>query len=204
MAAYKAFLQSSILINAKSTSDENWDFFIAQTAKQAQSNPWLREECGSMLCDFITTSAQAESKQEDIVQKIVEKYSSEGLLETAEGVAIWLTTQKAYPDLKLPKDVWHKRDPIHSTERNRLARILCDSRGSTEAAQDQKKKKVKASGTWKPQPNFAWRIVLQQAFVKYPTPAKLRQFCIEILDSASDPKPRVSTANKIHRFPVRR
>lgn len=138
-----------------------------------------------MLCDFITDSAKVAPSQENIVKKIVDKYSSESLLETAEGVAIWLTTQTAYPDLKLPKDIWHKRDPLHSTERTRLARILCDSRGSTEAAPGQKSK-VKASGTWKPQPNFAWRVVLQQAFAKYSTLPKLRQFCIEILDSKYD------------------
>jgi DNA polymerase phi len=185
VVAYKAFLQSSILKNAKSASEDNWNFFISQASKQAQSNPWLREECGSMLCEFITSSAQEQPPQEDIARKIIEKYAADGLLETAEGVALWLTTQKSYPDLKLPKDIWHKRDPLHSSERTRLARILVDSRGSTntEPEQQGQKKKIKASGTWKPQPNFAWRVVMQQAFTKFSSTSKLQQFCIEVLDS---------------------
>jgi hypothetical protein len=137
-----------------------------------------------MLCEFIASSRHAQSSQEEIVMKVIEKYAADTLLETAEGVAIWLTAQKTYPDLKLPKDVWHKRDPLHSTERTRLARILCDSKGGNEPEPNQdKKKRVKASGSWKPQPNFAWRVVLEQAFTKLPTTAKLRQFCIEVLDS---------------------
>lgn len=182
VSAYKAFLQSSVLTDAKSASEENWDFFIDQISKQARGNPWLREECGSMLCDFIAGSSQAQSPQEHTVKKTIEKYSTDGLLETAEGVALWLTTQKTYPDLKLPKDTWHNRDPLHSTERTRLARILCDSRGTSEPDRDQKKK-IKTSGSWKPQPNFAWRVVLQQAFTKMSSAPKLRQFCIEVLDS---------------------
>jgi DNA polymerase phi len=185
VSAYKALLESSILSDPRYTSDENWEFFIDQTSKQARTNPWLREECGSMLCDYITASTQSKISQEHIIKKIIEKYSGDGLLETAEGVAIWITAQKAYPDLKLPKDVWHKRDPLHSTERTRLARILCDSKGTNAPLQNPDQKKIKTSGTWKPQPNFAWRVVLQQAFAKMSSPAKLRQFCIEVIDSRS-------------------
>jgi DNA polymerase phi len=169
-----------MLTESKAASIEDWESFLEKTCEQARTNPWLREECGSMLCEYVASSSKSQSTQDQFILKIVEKYSANGLLQTPEGVALWLTIQNAYPEVKLPKDVWHKRDPLHSKERSRLARILCDSGGDNGPGAEQKKIK---GGTWKPQPNFSWHTVLRQAFGKFPSHSKLRQFCIEVLDS---------------------
>ncbi|KIW03118.1 uncharacterized protein PV09_05761 [Verruconis gallopava] len=182
VSAYKALLQASVLPGS-SDNAEIWESFLDNTSKLARDTPWLREECGLMLCDFISISAKNGEKSQDAIRQIVSKYSDDGLLQTAEGVALWLTVQKAFPDLKLPKDIWHKKDPLHSTERTRLARILCDSRSSNELDSEQKKK-IKSSGSWKPQPNFAWRVVMEQAFSNFSSVSKLKQFCIEVLDNS--------------------
>jgi DNA polymerase phi len=181
VSAYKALLKSSLLTDSTAARTEDWEKFLEMASEQARSGPWLREECGSMLCEFVTASSKAEPLQEKFVLKIIENYSTNGLLQTAEGVALWLTVQEAFPELKLPKDVWHKRDPLHSKERSRLARVLCDPDSGKDLNTEQKKKFK--SGTWKPQPNFAWRVVMQHAFEKFPSSSKLKQFCIEILDS---------------------
>jgi DNA polymerase phi len=177
-------LQSSILTESSTATHEDWEVFLDKICAQARTGPWLREECGSMLCDYVAGAPSSKIEQQAQVLTAIEKYSTNELLQTPEGVALWLMTVKAYPELKLSKDIWHKRDPLHSKERSRLARIMCDTGNSnTEEPAAEQKKKIKG-GTWKPQPNFAWRVILQEAFEKFPSPSKLRQFCIEVFDSA--------------------
>lgn len=142
-----------------------------------------------MICEYITASSKVEPSQEKHVKKIVKKFAAAYLMKTPEGVAIWLTARKAYPELHFPKDIWHKRDPLHGKERSALAQVLCESkenRSSVEAKALAKESKGKSNikgSNWKPQPNFAWQIVFQEAFQIYDTLSKFQQFWIEVVDS---------------------
>ena len=181
VTAYKALVQSSILSGHQSSSFEDWQSVVDHISTIARSVPWLREECGSMLCDFINTSSDISLVE--LVKEIVTKFSTEGLVDTPESVAIWLTVQQKFPEVSLPDGVWKNRDPLHNKNRSKLARALYDFE-ETKTSDVDKTSAIK-KGTWKPQVNFAWNIVLQEAFRKESSLNKLRQFWIEIVDSTS-------------------
>lgn len=177
--AYKAVLQSSLLTEGDTPDHETWTFFVSQICLQAHTIPWLREECGSMFCEYILAASKLSPPQDQFVQQIIDEFASKDLLETPEGVAVWINIQSNFPDLKLPKGIWHKRDPLHSKERSKLGKVLCGSKESNSA---EEKPKLKG-GSWKAYPNFAWHVVLRKAFERETKASKFRQFWIEVVDS---------------------
>ncbi|KAE9972881.1 hypothetical protein BLS_003830 [Venturia inaequalis] len=193
VSAYKALLQSTAFLQSEAVQSEHWPNLLHFITALARDTPWLREECCSMLCEFINDQDPTGTKYiDDIIPKIV----SHDLAKTPGGVAIWLCLKSRFPNSSLPENVWKKDDPLCTKERSNLAKVMSES--VSHEPDDNKAKKAK-SATWQPRPSFAWNIVLQQALQRESKPSKFRQFWIEVVDNALF-APKASAERKLWGF----
>ncbi|ORY11817.1 DNA polymerase phi-domain-containing protein [Clohesyomyces aquaticus] len=154
---YKAVVESSILFEPE-LSLECWKTVLDRIYGMARDIPWLREECGMILCEAIQ-HLQSKSAPEECIQGLIEHLASFQLSNTPEGVAIWLTVRAVFPEAVLPEQTWHKKDPLHKKERSRLAKVLKEDFGSTSDGKDGPAIKSAAAN---PNPIFAWDVVLEE------------------------------------------
>jgi DNA polymerase phi len=194
LSAYKALLQSSVLLQSETAKLDHWPTVLNSIYKIAQDIPWLREECGMMLCDFIKTLAASKSEPGGYVSEMLGSLDRHELSKTPEGIAIWITIKSSFPDLDLPPKVWKKNDPLCTKERITLVKAMTESVAqepvdpeTNEKGANGKSKKGQApkvkTGTWQHKPNFAWDLVLQEAIRTMTKASKFQQFWVELVDS---------------------
>ncbi|KAB2569848.1 DNA polymerase V [Lasiodiplodia theobromae] len=177
---YKAIIQSSILVQPN--AEECWANVLEQLFKLAREKPWLREECGLILCEAVKAIAQEKGEQR-LAKQIVDGTCSGGLAKTPEGVAVWLTVQAAFPDMELPQGVWHKEDPLSTKERQALANVMKENFAKSADGTTENGKKVK-SGSSQTTLNFAWDVVITSFLQKYvEARPKFANFWIDIVDN---------------------
>jgi DNA polymerase phi len=179
-------------LQSETSKAEYWPNILDEIFKLAREIPWLREECGMMMCEFVNNSIPLETENFAFVKEILVKLESHKLSKTPEGVALWLSVQSRFPDVETPDDVWKKGDPLCTKERSRLSETMRQSVEQEPVVQDEdrtkgkkqnkKEPKVK-TGTWQHKPNFAWDVVLQEAIKQKPKASRFKQFWIEIIDS---------------------
>jgi len=151
----------------------------------ARDIPWLREDCGKILYEL----ASSLESPVPVIDGILDRLKASNLLNTPEGVAIWLMIRTNFPSAALPPNVWHDNDPLSKKERTRLAKILKeDFRGSST---DGASGSIKTAAT-NPNPIFAWDVVLkemlgreeaQKTRKKDDSKAEFAQFWIDVVDS---------------------
>ncbi|CAK4034288.1 DNA polymerase V like [Lecanosticta acicola] len=152
--AFRAVLQSDIL--AKTSQSDARHLFDA-IAQLATEKDWLREECGAMLHEFLS-SQQATQVQDEVIRSLIDSWGSKGFLKSPEGVALWLTVKNAFAGVKLPKATWHHNNPLSTQERATLTNILLKNAvESGDRFNDAAKKK---SGARQIVPSFAWQVIL--------------------------------------------
>ena len=135
-----------------------WRSVLDRLCLIAVEVPWLREECTLIIYDALK-ELYDNTEASPLVKVLVEVLSERKLFETSQGVAIWLTIQKLYPDCKLPKDIWHHRDPLSSKERSHLATVMREDYSQAEDSKSDKAVKIK-SGTFSVKISFAWDVLL--------------------------------------------
>jgi len=126
---------------------------------------------------------QVQGLDKQYVSSILQKMSGASMLRTAEGVALWLTVVRSFPDVSLPKSVWHHNDPLASKDRSVLAKLLRDNAPADASNAEGVQSK---SGAPQSSPHFAWSIVLAEFYRRYASsekPADFTKFWIEAVDS---------------------
>jgi DNA polymerase phi len=173
---------------------ELWPDVLGSIYKIAQDIPWLREECGMMLCNFVKALAAAEVQPDAYLNEMLSSLESHELSKTPEGIAIWITIKPTFPDFELPSKIWKKNDPLCTKERATLVKAMTgtmhqepadaelNGNGVTGKGKKGKAPKVKM-GTWQHKPHFAWNLVLQEAISTMPKASQFQQFWIEVVDS---------------------
>ncbi|KAF9733308.1 hypothetical protein PMIN06_007512 [Paraphaeosphaeria minitans] len=154
--AYKAVLQSSILIEPELAMD-SWNELLDLIYEMARDTPWLREECALVLVQTIET-LPAEAKIEPCVRAISERLVSYKIANTPEGIAIWLALQEQHADT-LPANVWHDNDPISMKNRPKLAKVL---KGDIQSSLGSDESEAVKSGATNANPQFAWNTLLSK------------------------------------------
>jgi DNA polymerase phi len=155
---YKAIVESSILWQPGAPL-ETWIKYLDHVFKLAKDNVWIRDKCGVLLCEAIT-SLRSNDQKEQYVKPLLDRLVRSGLAKTAEGVAVWLTASAVCDDSVLPHGVWRHDDPLCTAERQSLVKILKGSSVEDESANGSGDHKS-ASGFAMPTPSFAWDIVLR-------------------------------------------
>jgi hypothetical protein len=158
--------------------------------------PWLREECGLVLVEAVN-SLGGDVKLRQCAEQVIPRLTSFNLVNTPEGVAIWLSLKAKFEDV-LPSGIWNDQDPLSKKERGRLAKILKEDFRRAEGDEGETVKSAAAN----PNPIFAWDLVLSEmlrrdtakATSKEGSKPDFPQFWLDTVDSKS-PNPHVSFAN---------
>ncbi|KAH7058790.1 DNA polymerase phi-domain-containing protein [Macrophomina phaseolina] len=178
---YKAIIQSSILVQPNAP-EECWANVLEQLFKLAREKPWLREECGMILCEAVKAIAQ-EKGQQRLVKQIVDGLCSDGLAKTPEGVSVWITVQREIPDMELPQGVWHKEDPLSTKDRQTLANVMKENFTKTSDGANETGKKVKGSSQTTTL-SFSWDVVISAFFQRHgDDPSRFANFWADIVDN---------------------
>jgi DNA polymerase phi len=151
--AYKAIMQSRVFLELQSL--DGWNELLDRIYGMARDVPWLREECGLILVDAVSSlggNGQLESHAQQLVQRLV----STNLVNTPEGVGIWLAL-RANHEKNLPSKIWHNNDPLAKVERARLAKILKEDFRTP--AKDGKTEEIKSAAA-SHNPSFAWDLLM--------------------------------------------
>lgn len=138
---------------------------ITKAFKLARDVPWIRQECGMMLCDFIENLEPLEQDVVIYTDTILEELVASGLAKTPEGVAIWLAVRsKNLKKVSFPAHIWHKNDPLCPKERQALAAALKEKSQGFDS--DSNPTHLVKSGSWQANVNFAWLKVLEALLLR--------------------------------------
>lgn len=144
---------------------DDWVKLLNLVVGLAKDVPWLREQCGLLLCNavklFKNHAAGHASSQRQVhqyVEETLKAICAQGLAKTPEGVAVWLTAMYEFPEASFPKKIWHKADPRSKKERQVLANVMRENFAHTSAADKKATSEVK-SGTAHSSLNFAWSVI---------------------------------------------
>lgn len=123
VTAYGAFLQSQALFvpNGEIEAVTKIAEALCEISRKEKS---LRQECGHVLFEAVRSLGVHAERDQPYAQAILGKVVEAGLAKTPEGVAIWIETAANFTSLKLPKDVWKHKDPLHKKELQTTFSIL--------------------------------------------------------------------------------
>ncbi|KAI9736821.1 MAG: DNA-directed DNA polymerase [Claussenomyces sp. TS43310] len=145
----QCFVRARILFTETS---ERWEQILDMLLQLAQKKSWVREECGYVIVEALTQMTQ--SCAEHTLSKIQEV----GLAVTSEGVGIWLTAKRLFPDMAFPTKPWGMNgNPLEHLKM--LAKALKES---SEPTGHKNGEQAKPTGNWNPQLHFVWNLVLDQ------------------------------------------
>lgn len=132
----------------------------------AIDKPWLREECGWIICRAVQ-SAEAADDQTPFARAAIEGLCGNKLALSPEGVAIWLAARSAYPGIAFPRVPWRHQDPLHADNKHELAKVLKESPIRTESAEGENEGAQR--GMWSSKPHFVWDLLFD-IFYQSPSP----------------------------------
>ncbi len=153
----EAVLKSGFLF--RKPNPDQWKRVLDLICELAIKKPWLRQECGWVVLTSIASGGP--DVPEQFAVDSVEVLVANKLIRTPEGLAIWLTTARLFPDAKLPKAVWKHGDPLATKDVNLLADILKDARSQPQADAESE---AQGSARWSATLHFAWDVVLGELF----------------------------------------
>lgn len=183
-------IKSGILFDAH-VDDSLWSRVVDLIVELAKRKSWLREECGWILYQTIQGS-QRENFSSKYVQIVIDKFKENELIDTPEGVAIWIATSESYPTVRFPKGIWKHENPLHRKERARLATILREA-PPTSFVENKGKNKASQRGTWSSKLHFTWEVIMDRLLkgrssngkpsIKSPNELNFPDFWEECVDS---------------------
>jgi DNA polymerase phi len=150
-----ALIKSHLLFGEEDRTQ--WRRVLDLLCGVALKKPWLRQECGWIMCQLAVEGSQ---QLRPFVEDIVEALNTNKLIRTPEGVAIWLTARKSYPDAKLSKHAWKYSHPLAAKDAEALAEVMKNAK----TQQEDSKFGAQGSTSWTASLHFAWLIVLQHFF----------------------------------------
>jgi DNA polymerase phi len=142
----ECFVKANILFMDK--TGERWELIFDQLLQLATKKPWARMQCGHVIVEALTQMNQKQA------EKTLQKVQEAGFAGSPEGVGIWLTGRRKFPDMRFPSHPWGSSgNPLEHLKL--LAKALKES-SSPDGEQ------AKQTGSWNPQLHFVWALVLYQ------------------------------------------
>ncbi|EMC95650.1 hypothetical protein BAUCODRAFT_34410 [Baudoinia panamericana UAMH 10762] len=161
--AFQSVLNCGVAASG-SIPDAHWRHFLSKVVALAVTKAWLRTECGAML-NYFLISGQGGLLSDDRIQVLLDVLRDGKLLESAEGVALWLAIADRWPKL-LPKGIWRRNDPFSAEEQPRLRKVLI---GGPAASHDgAANARPSDTGARQSRPSFAWEEILLHAYDRKP------------------------------------
>ena len=151
-----AIIKSGILTSK--LDREQWKRLLDLVCSVSQKKPWLRQECGWLLYQFVATNS--DPNLQPFVEDIIDILSSHKIIRTPEGVAIWLAAKRSYPKASMSKYVWKHGHPFASKDLKTLADTMKDAK--MKSSEDDSE--AQGGATWSANLHFTWTIVLDYLF----------------------------------------
>ncbi|KAF4628481.1 hypothetical protein G7Y89_g9668 [Cudoniella acicularis] len=145
----QSFVRAKILFEA----EDQWDAILDKLFQLSDKKPWIREECGWVIVEALAQMNESQAEH------TLEKLCAAGLALSPEGVGVWLTARRRFPDMKFPPKPWGRSgNPLQHLKS--LAKALKES--SSSDSSHEPAPQAKQTGNWNPQLHFVWNIVLGQ------------------------------------------
>ena len=142
----QCFVRAKILF---SDGGKRWEVVFDSLLHLCGKKPWLREEVGWVVVEALGQMSQ--SQAEMTLQRLFEA----GLAASPEGVGIWITARRLFPDMKFPAKPWGSSgNPLEYLKS--LGKVLKES--SSPEGENQ----AKQTGNWNPQLHFVWGLIVDQ------------------------------------------
>ena len=142
----ECFVRSGIL----SKNSGRWNQVLDLLLALGNRKIWLRSPCGWVIVQALELLEQAD------VEASMEKIAKMGLAKTPEGVAVWLTALKRFPEVKVKP--W--RNPLSTKSLGDLALIMKETFQASDPANDAKQHHQKKQAIWTAQLHFVWDTLL--------------------------------------------
>lgn len=153
-------IKSGILLDTRVIGSA-WSQILDLILGLAKLRTWLREECGWVLYQAVQ-GCQTGTFSTEHVQILIDKVNENRLVDTPEGVAIWVAALEKYPAVRFPKKLWRHENPLHRKEKAKLAKILREAPSHNDNDEDRGESKTSQKGTWSPKLHFAWEVILDR------------------------------------------
>ncbi len=142
----QSFVRAKVLFEDKG---ERWNAAFEELMRLCGKKPWLREEVGHVVVE-----ALAQMNQEQ-AEETLEKILQAKLAATPEGVAIWITARRLFPDMKFPDKPW-------GSSGNPLEHLKTLGKALKESSSGETEVQARATGNWNPNLHFVWGIICDQ------------------------------------------
>ena len=141
------------------TANSSLMYLIDMLVDDMKLLSWVREEIAQLLVQTISVFAK-DDRYIPLAEHLLQQVAVKQLLaHTPEGVAVWLQVRTQIPDAKLPKHIWHHRDPLSKKEIPNVAQIMQKHKGFSQGIDSTKKRS--STGERQDSPHFAWNIILR-------------------------------------------
>lgn len=142
----QSFVRAKVLFKE---GGERWTAVFDALMHLCGKKPWLREEVGFVIIEALAqmNQAQAEATLENILRA--------KLAQTPEGVGIWITARRLFPDMRFPSKPW-------GSSGNPLEHLKTLGKALKESSSGETEIQARASGTWNPNLHFVWGMISDQ------------------------------------------
>lgn len=142
----QCFVRAKILFSG---DEKRWEVVFDTLLHLCGKKPWLREEVGWVVVEALGQMSQ--SQAEMTLQKLLEA----GLAASPEGVGIWITARRLFPDMKFPVKAW-------GNSGNPLEHLKTLGKALKESSSPEVEGQAKPTGNWNPQLHFVWGLIMDQ------------------------------------------
>ncbi|ETN46571.1 uncharacterized protein HMPREF1541_00756 [Cyphellophora europaea CBS 101466] len=153
-----AVIKSKILFADQDQTQ--WKRLLELVCQVAMKKPWLRQECGYVLCQLTDDDSE---HLIPFVEEIINTLNAHKLIRTPEGVAVWLMAKRSYPKAKLSKHVWKHSHPLAKRDVQGLAEVMKNARSQQPDAEFG----AQGSTSWNSSLHFAWKVVLNHFYEQF-------------------------------------
>ncbi|KAL8414968.1 hypothetical protein RB594_005974 [Gaeumannomyces avenae] len=163
----RCFVQAGVLFTDKT----RWKAVLKLLLQLSKKKSWLQPQCG-----FVIAQAVPLMKRK-LAEKTLDELTEAGLAKSPEGLGIWLVSQGAFSDIKLPKP-W--QDPLGTKSLQDAAAVL---KGSTQELSDEDGGQAAKQSYTMAQLHFVWDLILD-SFKKQESVREFKVFWDRVVDQS--------------------
>ena len=152
----EAIIRSHLILQNQDM--DQWRRLLDLLCRTATRKPWLRQECGWVLFEFVSDdSVEPRDFHGLFTEDIIKALAANKMIRTPEGVAIWLGAEASHPGSNLSGHVWKYGHPLAKKYLGALAQIMRDARPEDIDDEDG----VQGAAMWSPKHHFSWKILIE-------------------------------------------
>ena len=164
----EAIIRSHLILQYQDR--DQWRRLLELLCRTATRKPWLRQECGWVLFEFVSDdSVEARDVHGLFTEDIIKALAANKMIRTPEGVAIWIRAKDSHANSDLSGHVWKHGHPLAKKSLGALAQIMRDARPEDAEEEDD----VQGAAMWSPKHHFSWNVLTTALIQSEPAPGNI-------------------------------